>query len=199
MCLLISRSCNSRTHSLLTLTNHVWILFIHIFAVPWTFSHLLNFLRANIMIMSHRKLIVHMQIANQASLIHRPTSFTQELFRDHREFLYLSLSLSLYGEQRSHLIMVTYGWMRDIVIVTSSSKPLITEQVFIFIYLKKKVGGEEKREREREFFIYLMIWRACSVHSWRLSCSSFLSCLSSKWKRSWTEGYPADSYYRNIL
>lgn len=85
MCLLISRSCNSRTHSLLTLTNHVWILFIHIFAVPWTFSHLLNFLRANIMIMSHRKLIVHMQIANQASLIHRPTSFTPKAHRSSLE------------------------------------------------------------------------------------------------------------------
>lgn len=120
------------------------------------------------MIMSHRKLIVHMQIANQASLIHRPTSFTPKAHRSSLETIgsfCMYLSLSLNGERRSHLITVTCGWMRDIVIATSSSKPFITEQVFIFIYLKKKVGGEEKREREREFFIYLMIWRACSVHS----------------------------------
>lgn len=108
------------------------------------------------MIMSHRKLIVHMQIANQASLIHRPTSFTPKAHRSSLETIgsfCMYLSLSLNGERRSHLITVTCGWMRDIVIATSSSKPFITEQVFIFIYLKKKGGRGEERARERIFYL----------------------------------------------
>lgn len=133
--------------------NNIQRLFIHIYAVLWSFRHILHYQRTNIMNMIHRKLIVQMQIGNWARLIHRPTSFTPKAQRSSygtigiwwKASTYLlsitlvvSLSLSLKREQRKcHLNTVTCGWMRDIISATSSSKELITEQIF------------KKGERER--------------------------------------------------
>lgn len=99
------------------------------------------------MIMIHRKLIVHMQIANQASLIHRPTNFAPKAHRSSlgtvgslckasTRFFLIALSEER-AQDASPQYYVTCGRMRDIVTATSSSKELITEQ--------KK--GEERERR----------------------------------------------------